>query len=127
MDDLPVGSDLVFDIAAVREQYRWSSVASQFADACIARLDAGASAQDVQYRIVRGRAQEDLSWAYGGTPVKMWTYVEPTASAVAVGRKKGSKQRRVYEEDTRVHDPTTIAHIPDRHRAVVRSAAVSVL
>lgn len=85
---------MVFDIAAVREQYRWSSVASQFADACIARLDAGASAQDVQYRIVRGRAQEDLSWAYGGTPVKMWTYVEPTASAVAVGRKKGSKQRR---------------------------------
>ena len=39
VDDLPVGTDLWFDIDAVRKQYRWSDVASQFAEKCISRLD----------------------------------------------------------------------------------------
>ena len=37
VDDLPVGTDLWFDIDAVRKQYSWSDVASQFAQKCISR------------------------------------------------------------------------------------------
>jgi hypothetical protein len=76
VDDLPVGTDLWFDIDAVRKQYRWSDVASQFAEKCISRLDAGEDARRVQYSIVRGRAP-GLSWAYGGTSASVSRYVEP--------------------------------------------------
>ena len=64
VDDLPVGTEMWFDIDATREQYSWSDVASQFAQECIAQLDAGEDARNVQYPIVRGRAL-GLSWAYG--------------------------------------------------------------
>ena len=87
VDDLPVGTELYFDIDAARKQYRWSDVASQFAQECIARLDAGEDAQDVQYPIVRGRAS-GLSWAYGGTDATISRYVEPTQSELPVGRKR---------------------------------------
>ena len=41
VDNLPVGTELFFDVSAVREQYAWSVAASEFARDCIARLDAG--------------------------------------------------------------------------------------
>ena len=56
VNDLPVGIELYFNIDAARKQYSWSDVAPQFAQECLARLDAGADAQDVQYSIVQGRA-----------------------------------------------------------------------
>ena len=39
VDKLPVGTELFFDVSAVREPYAWSVVASEFARDCIARLD----------------------------------------------------------------------------------------
>ena len=87
MDVLPVGSELFFNIDAVRKQYSWSDVASKYAQECIDRLDAGADAQDVQYSIVRGRAS-GLSWAYGGTDAMFSPYVVPTQSELQVVRKR---------------------------------------
>ena len=40
-DDLPVGTELYFNIDEARKQYRRSDVGSQFAQECIARLEAG--------------------------------------------------------------------------------------
>ena len=76
-----------FDIDAAREQCSWSDVASQFAQECIARLDAGEDARNVQYPIVRGRAP-GLSWAYGDTSATVSRYVEPTQSEPPVGRER---------------------------------------
>ena len=73
VDNLPVGSELFFDIGAVR--YGWSDVAYQFAQESISRLDAGEDALSVQYPIVRERAP-DLPWAYDGTPASVSWYVE---------------------------------------------------
>ena len=51
VDNLPVGTELFFDISAVREQYAWSFAASEFARNCIARLDAGEDPYTAQYLI----------------------------------------------------------------------------
>ncbi len=118
VDKLPVGSELFFDIVAVREQYRWSSVASKFAEECIARLDAGASAPDVQYPIVRGRAK---AWAYGGTNVTMSKYVEPKQAVLPVGRKKGrapvlrgKKRQKESSSSSQVLSSVTLGKSPRR-------------
>ena len=87
VDNLPVGTELWFDIDAVRKQYSWSDVASQFAQECISWLDAGEDARSVQYSIVRGRAP-GLPWAYGGTSASVLRYVEPMQSEPPVGREK---------------------------------------
>ena len=118
VDKLPVGSELFFDLVAVREQYRWSSVASKFAEECIARLDAGASAPDVQYPIVRGRAK---AWAYGGTNVTMSKYVEPKQAVLPVGRKKGrapvshgKKRQKESSSSSQVLSSVTLGKSPRR-------------
>ena len=72
-DKLPVGSELFFDVSAVREECAWSVVASEFARDCIALLDAGEDSRSVQYVIVRDRAA-GLPWAYGGTPAVLSQY-----------------------------------------------------
>ena len=59
VDKLPVGTELFFDVSAVRD--------------CIARLDAGEDPHSVQYFIVRDRAA-GLPWAYGGTPAVLSQY-----------------------------------------------------
>ena len=70
VDILPVGTELFFDIGAVREQYAY-----QFAHECISRLGAGEDSLNVQYSIVRGCASGQ-SWAYGGTLAAVSQYVE---------------------------------------------------
>jgi hypothetical protein len=126
VDNLPVGSELFFDIAAVREQYRWSSVASKFAEECITRLDTGASAPDVQYPIVRGRAK---AWAYGGTNVTMSKYVEPKQVVVPVGRKKGrapvshsKKRQKESSNSSQVLSSVTLGKSPRRVAVAVAVA-----
>ena len=56
VDNLPVGTELFFDVSAVREQYAWSVAASEFARDCIARLDAGEDPYMAQYLVERDRA-----------------------------------------------------------------------
>ena len=88
VDNLPVRTELLFDIDAVRKQYSWSDVASKFAQKCISRLDAGEEARrSVQYSIVRGRAP-GLPWAYGGNSVSVSRYVEPMQSEPPVRRER---------------------------------------
>jgi hypothetical protein len=87
VDNLPVGTELLFDIDAVREQYGWSDLASHFAQECISRLDAGEDARSVQYSIVRERAP-GLPWAYGGTPASVSRYVELAQSGPPVLRER---------------------------------------
>ena len=79
MDNLPVGTELWFNIDAVRKQYSWSDVASQFAQ----------SISRVRTRGVcsRGRAP-GLPWAYGGTSASVSRYVDPMQSEPPVGRER---------------------------------------
>ena len=126
VDNLPVGSELFFDIAAVREQYRWSSVATKYAKECITRLDAGTSALDVQYPIIRGRAK---AWAYGGTNMTISKYVEPKQVVVRVGRKKGrapvSKSKKRQNESSsssQVLSSVTLGKSPRRVAVAVEGA-----
>ena len=87
VDILPVGTELFFDIDAVREQYGWSDLTSQFAQECILRLDAGENARSVEYSIVRERAP-GLPWAYGGNPASVSRYVELAQSGHPVVRER---------------------------------------
>ncbi len=73
VDKLPVGTELFFDVSAVREQYAWSVAAREFARDCIACLDAGEDPFIAQYLIERSRAV-GLPWAYGGTPAVLSQY-----------------------------------------------------
>ena len=75
VEHLPVGTELFFDVSAVREQYAWSVAARGFARDCIARLDAGEDPFIAQYLIERSRAV-GLPWAYGGTPAVLSQYVK---------------------------------------------------
>ena len=75
VDNLPVGTELFFEVSAVREQYAWSVAANEFARDCIARLDAGEDPFIAQYGIERSRAV-GLPWAYGGTPAVLSQYVK---------------------------------------------------
>ena len=56
VDKLPVGTELFFNVSAVREQYAWSVAAREFARDCIARLDSGEDPFIAQYLIERSRA-----------------------------------------------------------------------
>ncbi len=56
VDNLPVGTELFFDVSAVREQYAWSVAASEFARDYITRLDAGEDPYMAQYLVERDRA-----------------------------------------------------------------------
>ena len=95
VEKLPVGTELCFDLSAVREQYAWSDAANnKFAQECISRLDAGEDPHTVQYSIVRERAP-GLPWAsYRGTPAVVSQYVELGQGEPPVAREMGRARVR---------------------------------